>query len=184
MFETIRLNVERDRIRDLALIVGASWFLALFAQISFLIPYTPVRLTFGPQAALVVGCLLGPRRGVAAVLAYLLQGACGLPVFAMFGAGIARLVGPSGGYLIGYLLGAYVCGLLAYRSTSYLKTVGALIAGNAMILACGFCYLLSFFSPAMAWKIGIVPFLAPDVVKVASMAYLCFWSQRTMSEDS
>src|SRR5208283_308394 len=100
-----------DRAREwgkqAAIVVSASLFVALCARITVPLPFTPVPLTLQNFGVLTVGLLLGSRRGAAALALYLLEGAIGLPVFSM-GAGIAYLLGPTGGFLIAYPLVAFI----------------------------------------------------------------------------
>ena len=94
-----------DWARDAAMVVAASWFVALCAHVTLPLPFTPVPLTLGNFAVLLVGLMLGSRRGFAALALYLAEGATGIPVFSPTGpGGVAQLVGPTGGYLIAYPL--------------------------------------------------------------------------------
>lgn len=98
---------------DAVLIVGGSLVMALCAQIA--IGY-PVPITGQTFAVLMIGALLGSRRGALCVLTYLAEGLAGLPVFAQGRAGLADLLGPTGGYLVGFVFAAYVVGALSDRT--------------------------------------------------------------------
>jgi biotin transport system substrate-specific component len=98
---------------DASLIVGASLLVALMAQVSVPLPFSPVPITGQTFAVLLVGAALGAKRGSASLLLYLLEGAAGLPVFAGGGAGPATFLGPTGGYLIGFVAAAWLVGALA-----------------------------------------------------------------------
>ncbi len=99
--------------RVLAVLLGVA-VVALAAQVAIPLPGTPVPMTLQPLAVLIVGGLLGPRLGAASLLLYLSLGAAGLPIFTPFGApGVARLFGPTGGYLLAYPIAAYAVGRLA-----------------------------------------------------------------------
>jgi biotin transport system substrate-specific component len=100
---------------DAVLVVTGSVFIALLAQVAIPLPFSPVPITGQTFAVLLVGVLLGSRRGGLGVLLYLLEGAAGLPFFAGGTAGLARLAGPTGGYLVGFVVAAIVVGLLAER---------------------------------------------------------------------
>ncbi|MFN4183064.1 MAG: biotin transporter BioY, partial [bacterium] len=100
---------------DVLLILSGSVFIGLMAQISFVLPFTPVPITGQTFAVLSVGALLGSRRGVLTVAVYLMEGILGLPFFAGGSSGLARLLGPTGGYLIGFLPCAWVTGYLCER---------------------------------------------------------------------
>jgi biotin transport system substrate-specific component len=128
---------------------------------------------------LYAGALLGPRRGAAAVALYLIQGACGLPFFAGGAAGLLCLLGPTGGYLLGFLPGAWIAGLLAERGWDRRAwtNFSLLAIGSAVILACGLARLASFVPPGRILTLGLYPFLPGDLVKSGLCAALlpCGW---------
>ena len=154
---------------DAALVIGGSLFIALCAQIAIPLPFSPVPITGQTLAVLVVGVLLGSRRGSMSVLAYLIEGALGLPVFAPDGpAGLARLLGPTGGYLIGFAIAAHATGWLAERGWDR-KAATALLAmllGNAIIYVCGLTWLGGFVGIEKALSLGLYPFIVGDLVKL------------------
>jgi biotin transporter BioY len=159
---------------DLTLILGGSLLIALCAKLKVLLSLGPVPVTGQTFAVLMIGALLGPRRGCLAVLAYLMEGAAGLPVFT-FGGGLVEFAGPTGGYLVGFLPAAYVTGLLARRGWDrrMSTTVLAMAIGNAAIYACGLfrlCCLMGVTTRVVA--AGLYPFIVGDVVKIALAAIL------------
>src|SRR5208337_1447128 len=110
----------REWGKQAAIVVSASLFVALCARVTVPLPITPVPLTLQNFGVLTVGLLLGSRRGAAALALYLAEGAAGLPVFSpslVLGVGIARLLGPTGGFLLAYPLVAFVAGYI-YEHTS------------------------------------------------------------------
>src|SRR5580765_3540688 len=119
--QALRTPQERtiEILRQVALVVGASLFVALCAQVTIpLMPLTPVPLTVQNLAVLLVGLLLGSRRGFAAMVIYLVEGMSGLPVFNPTGpGGVAQLFGPTGGFLLAYPVVAFVAGYLFERGT-------------------------------------------------------------------
>lgn len=160
---------------DLALILGGSLCIALSAQVAVKLPFSPVPVTGQTLAVLLAGALLGSRRGALAVLVYIGQGLLGLPVFAGGAVGWARLAGPTGGYLIGFVLAAYLVGLLAERGWDRrpATTVGAMLLGNTIIYACGLLWLSGFVGGlAKAVPLGLTPFLPGDLLKIALAAVL------------
>jgi biotin transport system substrate-specific component len=159
---------------DLLLVVAGSLLIALSAQVAFPLPFSPVPVTGQTFGVLFVASLLGRVRGTAAVLAYLAEGAAGLPVFAGAAAGPAKLLGPTGGYLAGFVLGAYVCGALAERGwdRTPLKTTVSMIAGNVAIFALALPWLARFVGPSNVWALGFWPFIPGDVVKIGLAAAL------------
>lgn len=159
---------------DLALIVGGSLLIGLCAQVRILLPFGPVPVTGQTFAVLMIGALLGSHRGCLAVLAYLIEGAAGLPVFA-FGGGAAAFAGPTGGYLMGFLPAAYFTGLLAERGWDRRigTTVLAMVLGNVVIYACGLFWLCCLMGAGQrVLTAGLYPFVVGDLLKIALAAIL------------
>jgi len=163
----------------IALQVGAVLFVTLLttaaAQISIHLPFTPVPFTFQPMVVLLGAAALGARLGAASQVVYLTLGIIGVPVFAaspILPQGIARLLGPTGGYLMAYPLAAFVAGSLAERGYDrrYLTAVVAMIAGLALVFAGGVAWLALIAQPAAglngALAAGLYPFLAADLAKL------------------
>jgi biotin transport system substrate-specific component len=159
---------------DLALIALGSALIALSARVAIPIPFSPVPVTGQTFAVLLVGALLGRWRGGAAALAYLGEGAAGLPVFAGGAAGPHVLVGPTGGYLVGFVAGAWICGALAERGWDRRVgwTVLAMILGNVAILVPGLAWIARFVGADRALALGLWPFIPGDCVKIALAAAL------------
>lgn len=160
------------RLYDLALVLGGSILIALSAQVAFHIGPVPITgQTFG---VLLVGFLLGWQRASAAVLAYLAEGLMGWPVFAGGTAGAVVLVGPTGGYLMSFVLAAGLVGFLAQRNWDrhIITTVLAMVAGNAIIYLFGVSWLKTLL--ALPWAeaiaLGLTPFLIGDALKIALVA--------------
>jgi len=175
---------ETDRTLFVALRAAAVVFLAVLtaaaAQVSVPLPFTPVPFTLQPMVVLLGGAALGPRLGALSQLLYLAAGAAGLPVFAASATlpqGFARLMGPTGGYLLSYPLAAFVTGLLAERGFDrrYSTSVLAMIAGLAVVFTCGVLWLTLFTVPAQgglgaAAALGLYPFVIADLAKVCLAA--------------
>lgn len=159
-------------LQNVALVLAASWLIALTAQIS--LPMWPVPVTGQTFGVLFLAALLGRRRGVAAVMAYLAQGALGLPFFQGGTAGTAVLVGPTGGYLAGFVAAAYVVGWLCERGWDRrMETaVVAMIAGNLTIYGVGLLRLANFVPVDELLLVGMVPFLPGDILKIVLAAVL------------
>lgn len=147
---------------------------ALSAQVVVPVPFSPVPMTLQPLAVLVVGGLLGAAGGVSALILYIVLGALGLPVFAGGGSGILHLVGPTGGYLLAFPIAAAVTGALAGQvPRSPLRVLLACALGMVIIHAGGVAQLaLLGGDPALAMRIGFVPFLTGDLLKVGLAAAL------------
>jgi biotin transport system substrate-specific component len=144
------------------------------AQVSIPLPFTPVPFTLQPMVVLLAGAALGSRLGMTSQICYLALGLAGLPVFAaspILPQGAARILGPTGGFLLSYPVAAFVAGYLAERGFDrrYLTSVLAMAAGLAIVFACGVSWL-AFGAPhaglAAAVASGLVPFLPADIVKV------------------
>jgi biotin transport system substrate-specific component len=144
------------------------------AQVSLPLPFTPVPFTFQPMVVLLGGAALGARLGMSSQLLYLALGVAGLPVFAAspLPQGVARLIGPTGGYLLSYPLAAFVAGALAERGLDrrYLTAVLAMAAGLAIVFAGGVAWLALVARPAggfgAALAAGFYPFVVADVIKL------------------
>lgn len=179
---------EQDRVRDYAkqaaIVIAASLFVALCARVSVPLPFTPVPLTLQNFAVLGVGLLLGSRRGFAALALYLLEGAIGLPVFSpslVLGVGIARLLGPTGGFLLAYPLVAFVAGYI-YEHTSrrFVWAAVAAVAAELVLFASGLGWLAVLtHSVSLALKFGLYWFVFAEVIKVLMAAGVAArWQQR------
>ncbi len=174
--DILRPTVRRSALLyDAALVLAGSLLIALSAQVAIPLPFSPVPVTGQTMAVLLVGALLGRRRGSLAVLVYIAQGLAGLPVFAGGAAGPARLLGPTGGYLVGVVLGAYLVGLLAERGWDRRvgTTAAAMALGNVVIYAVGALWLAVFVGGLVpALTAGVLPFIPGDLVKIAAAALL------------
>ena len=161
--------------RDLALVLGGAALIALLSQLE--IPLKPVPITLQTLAVLLVGAALGWRRGALAVLAYLAAGAAGLPVFSGGGAGLATLLGPTGGYLAGFVLAAALVGWLSERlalDRTPWGTALAMLAGNLAIYALGLPWLaqVTGLHGHALFGAGLTPFLLGDLLKLLLAAGL------------
>jgi biotin transport system substrate-specific component len=148
---------------------------AIAAQISVPLPFTPVPLTFQPMVVLVGAAALGSRLGMASQVLYLALGIAGLPVFAaspLLPQGAARLLGPTGGFLMAFPLAAFVTGWLAERGFDrrYLTATLAMACGLAVVFAGGVTWLAIASQPtrslASAFAAGVMPFIVPDLLKL------------------
>lgn len=167
---------------DAARIAAANILLALSAHVVIPLPWTPVPITGQTFGVLLVGVLLGSRRGGIALVLYLVEGLLGLPVFQPLGlSGPARFLGPTAGYLLSYPAAAFVTGWLVERGTrmdlarrltsrfAALPLIGALISGEGIIFLGGCAWLAWGFG--LGWNAalqqGALPFLPGEIVKIA-----------------
>ena len=151
-----------------------SLVIALCAQVSVPLPFTPVPLTGSTLGVLCAGALLGSRMGPAAVALYLLEGSMGLPFFAGGAAGAAHLAGPTGGYLLGFVAGAWVTGLLAERGwgRNAFAALAMMLAGSSAIFLCGLLGLSRFVPQDALLAQGLFPFIPGDIAKSCLCAAL------------
>lgn len=163
-----------DLARSVILVVAFSLLTALAAQIVIPLPWTPVPITGQTFAVLLTGALLGSRLGALAMIAYLIEGASGLPFF-RGGSGGAHylLFSPTAGYLLAYPVAAFITGLLAERGWDkrYLTAAAAMGIGSLLILCGGWAWLSLFFrTPPEAFAAGVAPFIIGDIIKIALAA--------------
>ena len=159
--------------RVIAVLLGAT-LVAIAAQIAIPLPGTPVPMTLQPLAVLLVGGLLGPGLGASAMLLYLALGAAGLPVFTPYGLpGVARLLGPTGGYLLAYPVAAFVVGRIADDGRRFVRLAVAALAGIVLIHLGGLAQLVMLTGNVSgAARLGTLPFVLSDLVKVPLVALL------------
>jgi biotin transport system substrate-specific component len=144
---------------------------AAAAQLSFPLPFTPVPFTIQPMIVLIGAAVLGSRLGALSQIIYLMLGIAGFQVFAHspeLPQGFARLLGPSGGYLMAYPIAAFVTGLLAERGFDrrYLTSVLAMSVGLAIVFAGGVLWIARLSGVQTALATGLYPFVVVDIVKV------------------
>ena len=159
------VTTQSRAIRNVALAVVGACLLTLSAKVS--VP-GPVPMTMQTFVVLVLGTAYGWRLGAATVLFYLAQGAAGLPVFAQ-GAGVAYMMGSTGGFLAGFVVAAALCGWAAERGwdRNLLLTAIAMTVGHVVILGLGFLYLSTLVGVAKAWQFGVAPFYLATLLKTA-----------------
>ncbi|HUM04512.1 MAG TPA: biotin transporter BioY [Terriglobales bacterium] len=169
-------------IRQTGIVIGASLFIALCAKVTIPLPITPVPLTLQNFAVILVGLLLGSRRGFAALALYLMEGASGLPVFNPTGVGgVAQILGPTGGFLMAYPFVAFVTGWI-YEHTSRRFAWAAIagLAGEIVLFAGGLSWLFALtHSVSTAIKFGLYWFVFAEVIKIAMAAGIAErWNRR------
>ncbi len=151
-----------------ALVAGGVAFLAALSQMEMNLPFTPVPITGQTLAVLVLGALYGRKLGVTTLLAYLGVGFLGAPVFAGGVGGIAKLGGPTGGYLIGFVVAAWLVAFFAERGLlrSWTNAILAFLLAHTVIFIFG-CTWLSFFVGGLERSValGFYPFLPGEIVK-------------------
>jgi biotin transport system substrate-specific component len=151
-------------------VLFASLLLAISAQFSFVLPFSPVPVSFQTFALFLIAAGLGPQKAFYAVLAYIAEGAAGLPFFAHGAAGPLVLIGPRGGYLVGFALAAFISGSIAQSAKGLISYSLAFLAGNLAIYALGFTWLAFWMGMPQAFAAGVLPFLLGDAAKILSAA--------------
>ena len=155
----------------LVLALAGSALIALAAQVRIPLPFSPVPVTGQTFAVLLVAAALG-RLGLATVIAYLIEGAIGLPVFAGGTFGVATIVGPTGGYLISFALAAAIVGSAAERGWDrhLLTALAAMLLGEVAIYLCGLPWLARFVPAGRVFDLGLFPFIPGDLFKMVLVA--------------
>lgn len=156
---------------DFLLVIAGSLLIALSAKVSFPVPFSPVPVTGQTFAVLLIGALYGSKRGVITILAYIAEGISGMPVFTGAGAGLAYLAGPTAGYLAGFIAAAGITGFLAEKGwdRNVVTTAAAMSLGSMAIYIFGAAWL-AFYVGDNALGLGVLPFIAGDVLKIAAAA--------------
>ena len=173
--------------KQAAIVSSASLFVALCARVTVPLPFTPVPLTLSNFGVLLVGLLLGSRRGFAALALYLAEGAAGLPVFSPAGpGGIAQLFGVTGGYLMAYPLVAALAGFLLERGRStFARAAAAGFAAETLLFALGLTWLAIWtHSLSQAFRFGLYWFLSAEIIKIFFAAAIAARFRRTIKGRS
>lgn len=158
-------------IKNFTLVLACSLFLGLSSHLAIFLPFSPVPIVFQNFLSMLMAISLGSKKGSLVVLLFLIQGILGLPVFAGGAAGFAILIGPRGGYLLGYLIAAYIVGRMVERNQ---KKWISLLVGNGVIYFFGSLHLAQFVGIENVLAVGCFPFLIGDVLKL--IGFLCFSS--------
>ena len=160
---------QRSLTRNILIVVAASIIIALSAQLSIHTAFSPVPFTMQPLALLVVGAILGPRRGAAAAALYVAEGVAGLPVFAGGAVGAAVLFGPRGGFLLAFPVAAFIAGLAASRFANRTTALSfaIMLGAIATLYLGGWSWMAGFLGlgAKKAFTLGVAPFIAMDVIK-------------------
>jgi biotin transport system substrate-specific component len=160
-------------LRNIVLAVAGSIVVAVAAQIN--VPMIPIPMTLQTFAVLAIGMAYGARLSAATLILYMFEGMAGLPVFAQMKSGLATVLGPSGGYIIGFIFAAALLGYLAERGwrRGTVKAAAATIICGALIYVPGLIWLHSFaadWSQTLEW--GLTPFVLGDTIKAVLAALM------------
>ena len=173
LLDTVLPAATNSWLYKVVLVLAGTALLTLSAKIQ--VPFYPVPMTMQTFAVLVIGMAFGWKLGGLTILAYLAEGALGLPVFAgtpAKGIGLAYMAGPTGGYLVGFVISAMTVGYMAEKGfdRSVVSTLLAMLFGTAIIFAFGFVWLANLIGMEKAFQFGVLPFMWGAVVKIALAA--------------
>ena len=180
--QTLDASIRSQELsKNTVLVIGASALMAISAHISVPLFFSPVPVTMQPLAMLLIAFFLGPRRAVASMVVYLLEGLSGLPVFSPAGAGgFAQLIGPTGGFLMATPFAAFVAGYISRK-----KNIAALILAALTAEVVLFAFGASWFTIAthstlaQATNLAVLPFLPGEVLKIAiAVSAASLWNRR------
>ena len=190
-FGTQTLPLPQDRAaewaKQVAIVVGASLFVALCARVTIPLPFTPVPLTLQNAGVLLVGLLLGPRRGFAALAVYLAEGVAGLPVFSPTGpGGTLQLFGPTGGFLMAYPFVAGLAGYLMERGRkSFANAAIAGLLAEVLLFLGGLSWLaVQTGSVKTAIRFGLYWFVFAEIIKILLAAGVAVRFCRSAKEQA
>jgi biotin transport system substrate-specific component len=167
--------------RQVAIVVGASLFVALCAGVTVPLPFTPVPLTLQNFGVLLVGLTLGSKRGFAALALYLMEGASGMPVFSLGAAGLGYLTGVTGGFLLAYPFVAGLAGWVMERGKkTFARAITAGFLAEILLFAGGLAWLAAItHSVSLAIRYGLYWFVFAEVIKIMLAAGIATGWERT-----
>lgn len=188
MLITNKLNT-RSRTQSLAtsfvIAIVGSVLLALLARLSIPVPFSPVPITGQTLGVLLLSGMLGSRLATMTVLIYLFEGAIGIPVFAGGALGLLYLLGPTGGYLLGFVIAAYLVGFLTEKgwNNKFSTTILSMTLGTAIILAFGVSWLSITAGLLNAINIGLIPYLPGAAIKISIAATIIYSSSKLSKQQ-
>jgi biotin transport system substrate-specific component len=158
----------RSWLKEIAIVLTASVIIALCKPIAIHLPFSPVPIAVQAHVILLLSCFLGSKRAALTVLAFLCQGAWGLPVFASGRIGLLAFMGPTGGFLVGYLFAAFCTGYFMERvkDRTPLMALLAMGLGNLVVYLFGIPWLAVHIGWQSSFVLGMLPFLLPDLLKL------------------
>ena len=170
------LSKQQSAIVSICLAFAGSILLALLARLSFPVPFSPVPITGQTFGVLFLGALLGSRIGALSIMFYIIEGIIGLPVFAGLSTGFLYLLGPTGGYLIGFIPAAFIVGYFSEKGlTNKISTTFiTMIVGTGVIFAFGVSWLAASAGIQTALIVGFYPYLVGAGVKIALATIVVF----------
>ncbi|MDA3871286.1 MAG: biotin transporter BioY [Candidatus Marinimicrobia bacterium] len=173
------LNLRNEKLSilfNVMLVLSGSILIALFSQIAINIPFSLVPITGQTLAIMLVGALLGSKKGSLSVITYLTEGVIGIPVFANFSGGIQHLIGPTGGYLISFVFVAFIIGYLFEKGfdKSLIKNLIAIFLSHIIIFGIGLTWLGLYIGSDKVFAIGLFPFIPGAIIKISVFLSLVY----------
>jgi biotin transport system substrate-specific component len=161
-------RIQSNIVIETILIIAGVAFLAILAQTRVYLGFSPVPLTGQTLAVLLIGYLYGFKRGITTVLLYLVLGIFGFPVFSGGSFGPAHLLGPTGGYLAGFILSVAFIGYISDRGwfSGLARVFFVFLLGNAIIYLAGLPVLSLYVGGNNSIQLGLLPFLVGDLIKI------------------
>ena len=180
MILTKQLTKSKSQIANIAIAFSGSVLLALLARLSIPVPFSPVPITGQTFGILFLGAVLGSRIGTLSVIMYILEGLIGLPVFAGGSIGFLYLIGPTGGYLIGFIPAIYLVGYLSEQGwmNNFSATFVAMIYGTSIIFIFGISWLAVTAGFGTAVSIGLYPYIPGAVIKIILATTIVYSANR------
>ena len=171
-FSTVPYTKTKDNLIPILMVIGASLVIALAAQVRIFLPFTPIPITLQTIAVMLAGLSLGSKKGALAVLLYLAEAQAGLPVLSGWRADPAFLFTPVGGYLVGFVLEAWIIGWITeqVKKVTLVSGLFALSAGTIAMLSIGTLWLVPFVGWNQAFPLGMYPFLLIESIKIIIVA--------------
>lgn len=159
---------DHNKTKAMVLTALMAAILCIAGPLSLAVPFSPVPLSLATMAVCFSACILGWKLGTLSVLIYLLIGLCGLPVFSGFSGGVAKLAGPTGGYLIGYLFLAFISGWFFHYFRRPAAWAAGMVLGNAACYLAGTAWLCfqAHLTFPQGLLMGVIPYLPGDLVKM------------------
>lgn len=170
IYAEIRHRLRAGFFIKLLSIVVASSILAVSAQIALPLPFSPVPVTMQTAALFFISLWLGPQAACVAVGLYLVEGACGLPVFSMGRSGLEAFLGPRAGYLLGFLPAVIVSGCIGNHKGTFWRLVVAFTAATGVVYFFGALWLAFWIPYDQLLTVGVIPFLLGDAYKIGAVA--------------
>lgn len=167
LIDSMLANNEISRIQDGLIIISGVIGMMLLSKVSFYLPFTPVPITAQSLGILIIGASFGMKRAFVASLIYVGAGVCGLPIFSGGKFGLLAITGPTGGYIIGFIIAATVMGLLGnkQKDRKFISSILIFVLGHIIIFSFGLLWLLNFVSIEKVFALGLYPFIPGMIVK-------------------